>query len=233
MMFHEWVMQSIESLTFWYGFDLTFSVWITDNWNTVLYTTSTSSNTVMVSKNVCDLWSTNKSADFFRKGSSKSYKLLERLSEPLAELQCCSLQGHSVKQWVKQWLVLRTTGFVLGERMFGETFLLPITDLGNDVSVPFVLKVPSLKLTVSVPLKNGLGNNLFWGPKGWQDSSQVTGPETTGKTNPTKPPKIDRPFKVFRMSQKLTNGNVPKISWIGKIYIFVDFPLACSFFGGG
>lgn len=120
----------------------------------------------MVSKNVCDLWSTNKSADFFRKGSSKSYKLLERLSEPLAELQCCSLQGHSVKQWVKQWLVLRTTGFVLGERMFGETFLLPITDLGNDVSVPFVLKVPCLKLTVSVPLKNGLGNNLFWGPKG-------------------------------------------------------------------
>ena len=50
--------------------------------------------------------------------------------------------------------------------MFGETFLLPITDLGNDVSVPFVLQVPSLKLTVSVPLKNGLGNMLFWGPKG-------------------------------------------------------------------
>lgn len=100
---------------------------------------------------------------FFRKGSSKSYKLLERLSEPLAELQCCSLQGHSVKQWIKQWLVLRKTGFVWGEKMFGETFLLPITDLGNDVSVPFVLKVPSLKLTVSVPLKNGLGNKFFFG----------------------------------------------------------------------
>ena len=47
--------------------------------------------------------------DFFlasksRKGSSKAYKLLERLSEPLAELQCCSLQGKSHEVRLTFWL---------------------------------------------------------------------------------------------------------------------------------
>eukprot|EP00438_Fugacium_kawagutii_P022877 Skav214824 [mRNA] locus=scaffold1772:38736:43772:+ [translate_table: standard] len=39
-----------------------------------------------------------------RKGSSKAYKLLERLSEPLAELQCCSLQGKTHEVRLSFWL---------------------------------------------------------------------------------------------------------------------------------
>ena len=39
-----------------------------------------------------------------RKGSSKAYKLLERLSEPLAELQCCSLQGKNHEVRLAFWL---------------------------------------------------------------------------------------------------------------------------------
>ena len=38
------------------------------------------------------------------KGSSKAYKLLERLSEPLAELQCCSLQGKNHEVRLSFWL---------------------------------------------------------------------------------------------------------------------------------
>eukprot|EP00435_Cladocopium_sp_Y103_P045750 s659_g13.t1 len=38
------------------------------------------------------------------KGSSKAYKLLERLSEPLAELQCCSLQGKNHEVRLAFWL---------------------------------------------------------------------------------------------------------------------------------
>lgn len=49
--------------------------------------------------------------------------------------------------------------FCLGERMFGETFLLPITDLGNDVSVPFVLKVTNSECTP----EKWLGKQAFFG----------------------------------------------------------------------
>ena len=38
------------------------------------------------------------------KGSSKAHKLLERLSEPLAELQCCSLQGKNHEVRLSFWL---------------------------------------------------------------------------------------------------------------------------------
>ena len=50
-------------------------------------------------------WVELRPQDFcLRKGSSKAYKLLERLSEPLAELQCCSLQGKNHEFRLAFWL---------------------------------------------------------------------------------------------------------------------------------